>query len=357
MSVMPVAPPEALPIAVHLDADERFAGRGVTIAIVDAAFHPHPDLVRPSNRIRAWVDASGPAIDARVFERYDVPRWPELSVERRGAEWHGLMTSVTAAGSGYLSDGRFRGLAYESDLVLVQAGDGHGISGAAIVRALGWVRSAAPALNIRVVSLSVAGDEETQLEIDDEVEALTADGVVVVAAAGNDGIRRLLPPATSFDAITVGGVDDHNAPRTSAGDVWHSNFGEARGHTPKPEVIAPSMWTVAPLLPGTEIAEEARRLGALGALDAPGTLSARGARRAEELQLVSPHYHFVEGTSVAAPIVAAVVACMLEANASLTPEQIKRLLMETAVCVHGDGERQGAGAVRAGAAVAAALRG
>ena len=158
MNVTISAPLEPLPIAAHLDADDRFAGRGVTIAIVDAAFHPHPDLVRPMNRIRAWVDTSSPAIDARFFEHYDVPRWPELSAERRGAEWHGLMTSVTAAGCGYLSAGRFRGLAYESNLVLLQAGDGDGISGEAIVRALVWVRSAAAAMNIRVVSLSVAGD-------------------------------------------------------------------------------------------------------------------------------------------------------------------------------------------------------
>jgi serine protease AprX len=351
MSVTSVATREALSIAAHLDADERFAGRGVAIAIVDAAFYPHPDLVRPANRIRAWADASSPTIDVRLFERYDIPRWPERSGGERAAEWHGLMTSATAAGGGYLSDGRFRGLAYESDVVLVQAGDGHGVSGDAIVRALGWVRAAAAALNIRVISLSVAGDDETQYEIDDEVEALTADGVVVVAAAGNDGIRRLLPPATSFDAITVGGVDDHNSPRVEAANVWHSNFGEATGHAQKPEVIAPSMWTVAPLLPGTEVAEEARRLAAAGAF------RGRRVERVEELQLVSPHYHFVEGTSVAAPIVAGVVACMIEANGSLTPERIKRLLMDTAVCVQGDGERQGAGAVQAGAAVAAALRG
>jgi serine protease AprX len=348
MTLSPALPLEALPAAAHLHADDRFAGRGITIGVVDAGFHPHPDLVRPLNRIRAWVDASTEDMEARYFEPYDVPRWPEMPDSQRGGEWHGLMTSVTAAGNGYLSDGRYRGLAFESDLVLVQAGRDNAIAGSAIVRALRWLRQAARALNIRVVSLSVAGDEEQELEIDDAVEALTADGVVVVAAAGNDGIRRLLPPATSLDAITVGGVDDHNTLQAEAWEVWHSNFGETTAHVPKPEVIAPTLWTVAPLLPGTETADEARRL--LAAVETAADSSVG------EWQLVSPHYHFVEGTSVAAPLVASVAACMLEANRSLTPEQIKRLLVETATCVRGDAERQGGGAVNAAAAIAAALQ-
>ena len=347
MSAATTHPTEALPIAAHLRADDRFAGRGVTIAVVDAAFHPHPDLVRPVNRVRAWVDASGPRVEARYFETCDVPRWPEVSGEWRGSEWHGLMTSVTAAGNGYLSGGRYRGLAFESGVVLVQAASGNAITSAAIVRGLRWVREAAGALGIRVVSLSVAGDEEQEDEIDDEVEALTAAGVVVVAAAGNDGIRRLLPPATSRGAITVGGVDDHNTLDADAWEVWHSNFGATNAGLRKPEVIAPSMWTVAPLLPGTDVAAEARHLA---------TSFASAADRRAELQLVSAHYHFVEGTSVAAPVVASVVACMLEANPELTPEQIKRVLVETAVCVRGAGEQQGAGAVHGGAAIAGALQ-
>jgi serine protease AprX len=156
LSALPV---EALPAAVHLRADDRFAGRGVTIAVVDAGFHPHPDLVRPLNRIRAWVDASSDDMETRYFEPYDVPRWPEMPDSQRGAEWHGLMTSVTAAGNGYLSDGRYRGLAFESNLVLVQAGRDNAIAGSAIVRALRWLREAGRALNVGVVSLSVAGDE------------------------------------------------------------------------------------------------------------------------------------------------------------------------------------------------------
>ena len=60
---------------------------------------------------------------------------------------------------------------------------------------------------------------------------------------------------------------------------------------------------------------------------------------------------------MASPIVSGIVAQMLEANPSLTPAQVKDMLMATADPLNDASvERQGAGAVNAGRAVAAALR-
>ncbi len=36
-----------LPTRLRLHADPRFSGQGVTLALVDSGFCPHPDLVRP----------------------------------------------------------------------------------------------------------------------------------------------------------------------------------------------------------------------------------------------------------------------------------------------------------------------
>ncbi|MEK9135765.1 MAG: hypothetical protein AAB393_01475, partial [Bacteroidota bacterium] len=44
-----------LPTPLRLNADPRFRGRGITIAFLDSGFYPHPDLVRPRNRIKAIV--------------------------------------------------------------------------------------------------------------------------------------------------------------------------------------------------------------------------------------------------------------------------------------------------------------
>src|SRR4030095_14569915 len=76
-----------------------------------------------------------------------------------------------------------------------------------------------------------------------------------------------------------------------------------------------------------------------------------------EQKFIHPHYQHVDGTSMAAPIVSGVVAQMLEANSSLTPAQVKEILMTTADPLNdAPAERQGAGTINAGRAVAAALR-
>jgi serine protease AprX len=343
----------ALPTALRLRADPRFTGRGTTIALVDAGFFPHPDLVRPENRIAAWADAARVNLEERHFTNDDVPSWPS-SLE--SAQWHGLMTSVTAAGNGWLSRGLYRGIAPDSRVVLVQVSDGGRITNEAIVRALGWLRQNAAALGLSVVSLSVGGDCPAVGEhapIDEAIADLVADGVVVVAAAGNDGRRALVPPATAPHAITVGGLDDHNVLDARAWEVWHSNYGRAIDRTPKPEVVAPSMWVVAPVLPGSTVALDAEQLFAERVAAAT---SAAIEQRIAGLRLVTPHYQHVEGTSFAAPIVGSIAACMREANPALKPQRIKELLMRSASAISGaPTERQGAGVVDAGLAVAAAL--
>src|SRR6059036_3018867 len=43
-----------LPTPLRMDADERFTGRGVTIAFLDSGFYAHQDLTEPRNRIVAY---------------------------------------------------------------------------------------------------------------------------------------------------------------------------------------------------------------------------------------------------------------------------------------------------------------
>ena len=178
-----------------------------------------------------------------------------------------------------------------------------------------------------------------------------AKGITVVAAAGNDGVRRLLPPGTAPDALTIGGIDDKNTLDHSARELWRSNYGQAAGGAPKPELVAPSLWVVAPILPGTGVATEAMELFARRAA---GDSSVEA--RLAELKMVTPHYQHVEGTSFAAPVVSGVVASMLEANPTLTPSVVRDTLQVTAHHVPGAArDRQGAGALDAGAAVTRAL--
>jgi subtilisin family serine protease len=130
----------ALPTPLRLHAHPRYTGAGVTLGLVDAAFYPHPDLTRPRNRIRAWVDASREPARAVRLREDETPRWPRWDAGEPG-QWHGLMTSAVAAGNGALSHGLCRGLAPDARLVLVQVRDVSGrITNESIARALDWLR-------------------------------------------------------------------------------------------------------------------------------------------------------------------------------------------------------------------------
>jgi serine protease AprX len=344
----------ALPTPLRLHADPRFTGRGVTLALVDAGFFPHDDLVHPRNRIRAWADATRAPVAVRRFAPGDMPRWPRWDGHTAG-HWHGLMTSAAAAGNGALSHGLYRGIAPEAELVLVQVADESGrIGNAAIARALRWLGVHANGLGLKVVSLSLGGDPVEPLAgnpVDEAVSALVRQGVTIVVAAGNDGERRLVPPGTAPDALTIGGLDDRNTLDHAARVLWHSSYGVTADGVLKPELVAPSLRVVAPLLPGTHLAHEAAALFARRAAGA-GEVEARLA----DLKLITPHYQHVEGTSFAAPLVAGVVACMLEANGTLMPRRVRELLVAAAHAVPGASpERQGAGALDAGRALTLAL--
>jgi serine protease AprX len=344
-----------LPTAMRLPSDPRYRGRGITLALVDSGYYPHPDLVQPRNRIRAWADASTDPVTWRVFSPDETPDWPGWDANVP-SQWHGMMTSTVAAGNGTMSHGLYRGLASEADLVLVQVtGKNGSISNESITRALKWLDEHRENLGVRVVSVSVAGEHTGWLvgnPVDEAVNTLVRDGVPVVVAAGNEGARRLVPPATAPLALTIGGLDDKNNFDPAEVEVWHSNYGASVTGLSKPELVAPSIRVAAPVLPISEVAEEAREL-----------FAARSGHREEaelriaEQKLITPHYQHVEGTSFAAPLVASVVACMLEANPSLTPQQVRDILTSTAQPVPGaERSRQGAGALEPSRALGLALR-
>jgi serine protease AprX len=271
------------------------------------------------------------------------------------------MTSAVAAGNGWLSHGLYRGIASGVELVLVQVRDRTGgITNRTLARALRWLGHHGPALGVRVVNLSVAGDPVWPLRgnaVDTAVAALVAQGITVVAAAGNAGRRQLVPPATAPQALTIGGLDDQNTFDHDAVMLWHSNYGEAVTGAHKPEVVAPSLWVAAPLLPDTPLALRARYLFARRAAATTGKPSEDIAEsQIAADKLISPYYQHVEGTSFAAPIVSSVIACMLQANPALTPGQVRELLIASAQPVPGAPvERQGHGAVQGGQAVSLAL--
>lgn len=359
-----------LPTPLRLDADERFTGRGVTMAFLDSGFYAHPDLVDPRNRIVAYQSIFAAEGDDTSLYTNDV------------ASWHGMMTSVVAAGSGALSDGVYRGIASEADLVLVKIGMTGRVSEEQIRRGLEWVLEHHDEHDVRVVNISAGGDfEESYLSnaLSQMVEECTREGLIVICAVGNAGMapgHAVLPPASAPSCIAVGGLDDQNSTDRARRGMYRSSYGPTIDGLQKPEVIAPGIWVAAPILPQTPTAEEAELYAKLNAAsddELPELIlenrgidkdldQAAGLRvpllrqlitiKLREGNVINEHYKYVDGTSFAAPIVSSIVACMLEANPKLTPQQIKQILIATAERVPDvEVDRQGWGVVNARRAV------
>ena len=377
-----------LPAALRLAGDTQRTGRGVTIALLDSGFYPHPDLIEPVSRIAAFHDLTEPG--ARLEAKARPDSW----------DWHGTQTSVVAAGNGHLSDGVYRGLASDACVVLVKVSERGRVTEQNIARGIEWVIENKERYDIRVLSISLGGDGDISYKesiADRAAEEAVRRGLVVVVAAGNAGHsdrHTPIPPANSPSVITVGGYDDRNR-LGGTPDLYWSSYGPTADGILKPEIIAPAIWVAAPILPGSEFYEQAEALSQIA--DAPDYMLDRLARlmaqpdyvlsglaselwqraglpessrrapadmiralvesRLNESKIVATHYQRVDGTSFAAPIVASVVAQMIEANPQLTPAAVKHILISTADRITGAAAmRQGYGVLNARRAVEVATR-
>ncbi len=355
-----------IPTPVRLNANPEYTGKGVTVAFLDSGFYPHPDLVTPVNRVVAYEDLTGER--RSLLSTAPVESW----------QWHGTQTSVAAAGNGQLSNNVYQGLAHEAELVLVKVSERGRITEEDIAQGIKWIIANRERYNIRVLNISLGGDEDVPCSksiVDQAAEEAIRQGITVIAAAGNSGAegRHSIPPANSPSVITVGGYTDHNQLNGTKLDLYHSNFGITADGTVKPEIVAPAMWVAAPILPGTRFYERAEALSRLvAAVDYELPDLARELKEAAELperiantdirayveaalqedKIVATHYQHVDGTSFAAPIVASVVAQMIQANPTLTPGAIKNILVSTADrIVTKSVIRQGYGVVNAKQAV------
>jgi len=340
------------PTLVRLNSPRRSAGRGVTIAVIDAGFYPHPDLLFPKCRVTDHIDFS---IDEEPLDgRTDA------------GNWHGTMTAVIAAGNGYLSQGLYRGPAYLSNLLLLKVGERLSIRAHTVAQALKWVWEHQEKYNIRVANISLGvGEENRKSEdslVDHWIKKCTDQGICVVVAAGNSG-GEVGSPAKCPEAITVGGYFDH------CDEMFHSDFGFTPDKVLKPDIIAPSALVASPILPGTPQQKRAAaicRLLADPALEEedviadaqlpPSYLESEPDDRGNELlgqaagqKIVGTYYEHADGTSVAAPMVSGTIAQILELRPELTPADVRRILLQTSRRLpNASRERQGRGVLRAG---------
>jgi len=286
-----------------------YTGKNIGIAIIDTGVYPHPDLIRPKNRIIAFKDF--------VNNRKD-------PYDDNG---HGTFVAGVAAGNGYSSGGKYAGVAPEANVIAIKAmnKDGEG-SASKIVAGLQWVADNKDKYNIKVVCLSLGSKASGAMNNDPLVVAVTQlwkQGIFVTAAAGNSGPKRgtITTPGISPSIMTVGAVDDKRTVDISDDVVAEfSSRGPAHGNIPKPDVVAPGVNVVS--------------------LNAD-----RSYTGGPRLYSLGKAYTTMSGTSVAAPIVAGIAALIFEAHPEYTPDKVKTLIMKYARTIDRNIYAQGRGLV------------
>ena len=226
---------------------------------------------------------------------------------------HGTHIAGLIAGNGWNRPsgdplaGKYIGVAPEANLIDVKAADDNGDATVLdVIDGLQFAVDFKSDYNIRVANLSLKSTSSESYRtdpLDAAVEAAWNSGIVVVAAAGNQGSDSdsvSYAPANDPYAITVGAVDDQGNKGTGNDLMtsWSSR-GTTQDGFVKPDILAPGAHiasTIAPGSPYTQLCPSC---------------------------ITDGSYFKVGGTSMAAALVSGEVADTIQANPGWTPNQVK----------------------------------
>jgi serine protease AprX len=213
------------------------AGHGVAVAVLDTGIAVGGDL---DGRVVARADLSG---EGSFTDSYG----------------HGTFMAGLIAGDG--RGGGPAGTAPGADLVdLKVAGADGATTLGQVLLAMQLADSSRERFGIRVlnISLGAPADDPATAPLTEAVERLWADGITVVAAAGNGG--GVTAPGLDPYVVTVGALDL----TATAGPVpaWSSRGPDFAGR-PKPDLLAPGVDVVGLRAPGStvDLANPAARVG------------------------------------------------------------------------------------------------
>jgi len=311
-------------------------GDGVVVALIDSGLSPSADL--PLSRIAGFYDftnlTNGQPSQPAPYDDFG----------------HGTHVAGLLGSAGVLSNYEHQGVAPAVTFVALKVLDGQGQGTTSmVIKAIEYVIAHNRTLGVKVINLSLGHPIYAPAKFDPLVQAVeraVRAGIVVVVAAGNNGMDQngdgesgytgINSPANAPSSIAVGAVDSKNS-ITRDGDTV-AGF-SSRGPTwfdalAKPDVVAPGVHLVSDT----------------------DTASYLYTNLANNRQTVNGHPMLdLTGTSMAAPIAAGVVALVLDANGALMPNAVKAIVEYTAIRLPGaDYLTQGAGEVNAGGAVALA---
>jgi serine protease AprX len=298
-----------------------YSGRGIGVAIVDSGIDAtHPDLPYGTHvKQNSKVVMGGPGLGS-PFDGIVPPLYLENLPDSDSTSGHGTHASGSIAGLGTQSGGKYAGVAPGADLIGVSTGEAIAILWA--IEGFDYVLTHQYVNNIKVVSNSwgTSGPFDPEDPVSVASKVLHDRGITVVFAAGNEGSgnNTLNPYSVAPWVIGVAAADKQGRLAT------FSSRGILNDPLYHPTITAPGVAIVS-------VKANATPLGQAG--------TCTGLTVSE-----TPWYACMDGTSMATPHVAGACALLAEANPSLTPDQIKKVIEDTATPMAGYSRHQdGAG--------------
>ena len=289
-------------------------GKGVGVAVIDTGIAGGLADFRRG-------DGSGSRVVASAVTNPDATTAEDTY--GHGTHVAGLLAGDSSArGADDPLRGRYAGTAPDASLISIKASDDHGDASVLdVIYGIEFAVEHKDEFNIRVLNLSL---ESTVAEsyrtdpLDAAVEAAWFQGIVVVTAAGNRGSDADAvdyAPGNDPYAISVGAVDDQGTKQTKD-DLrtdWSSRGTTQDGYA-KPDLYAPGARMVSNLAPDSDFTSMCA-----------DCVSGDG------------QYIRAGGTSMSAPVVAGIVATILEEHPSWTPDQVKGALANNLRSLPGGG--------------------
>jgi serine protease AprX len=296
------------------EAQYGFDGTGIGVAVIDSGIAAHPDLNNASGSSRVVYSQSFLPLDSTTSDKFG----------------HGTHVAGLVGGSGASSGAAngyaavYAGMAPNVNLINLRVLDQNGLgTDSQVIAAIEEAITLKNTYNIRVINMSLGRpvfESYTLDPVDQAVEAAWKAGIVVVAAAGNNGRFALTNgfgtigvPANDPAVITVGAtMTEDTATRVDDKIASYSSKGPTVvDHIVKPDLVAPGNAQVSLRVAGS-------------------TMDVLYPQYEVTSSNGTSQYFVLSGTSMATPIVSGAVALMLQQNPSLTPDQVKARLMKTA---------------------------
>jgi len=303
------------------------SGVGIGVAIIDSGISPVADLTTGAYRIiynHDFVnDAAGSSELTTANDLYG----------------HGTHVAGIIAGGGAESSASndvytFKGIAPGVNLLNLRVLDQNGAgTDSQVIAAIQSAISLKNTYNIRVINLSLGRPVYESYKLDplcQAVEQAWKAGIFVAVAAGNygrdnaagtEGYGTITAPGNDPYVMTVGAVNTMGSPNQSAvlPTTYSSKGPTIIDHIAKPDIVAPGNQIISLYTPGDT-------------LDAlyPSNEIPYSLYQTNGGATSSAYYYTLSGTSMATPMVSGTAALAIQANPSITPDQIKAMLMQSA---------------------------